>query len=704
MNIAILLPYKEDYSPKYAGAVSIHVSNLQKYSKFKNSTIVYGNTNKKKFLSSNFKNIKVNSSILFSNNKKYLEKFVELNSEYNPDIVEIHNRPSYVNIIKNNLKSKIILYFHNNPLTISGSRSKSDRIKLLDECEFIFFNSKWTQNQFFKDINSENYKSKFGVCFQSTKKIKINIKKKEKIISFVGKLNSAKGYDVFGQAVVKILNEFPDWKSVVVGDEPREKLIFLHKNLKIYNFKENSFVLNLLKKTSIFVACSRWEEPFGRSSLEASSLACATIITNKGGLSETTRHPIIIRKLDANILYNQIKKLIKNTKLRRKFQILNYKSFFLTHEFVSKIIDKVRTNILENLQVKKFNVSNNSKLKIIHVTNFNQRYFGRLQYNTGIRLNNGLIRLGHNVISLSDRDIINYSKSFKDPTGSKYLNNLIFETIHNFKPDLLILGHADKISNETLLEAKSKYRHLTIAQWFLDPLSRKGPDYQKNKIRILDKIKSMDATFTTTDPGSLDFKINNSFFIPNPCDKSLDNLKNFNHQPKNDVFYAISHGVHRGVLRSGKIDERETFIRNLRKKCKNIKFDTYGMFGKQPIWGQSFLKELSNSKMGLNLSRGKPIKYYSSDRLAQLMGNGLLTFIDQKTCYSDFFNNDEMIFYKNLEDLTEKIHKFKKDDKLRKKIAQRGNTKYHKYFNSDLVAKYIILKSMGLKTNFYWES
>ena len=89
-----------------------------------------------------------------------------------------------------------------------------------------------------------------------------------------------------------------------------------------------------------------------------------------------------------------------------------------------------------------------------------------MQYNTGIRLNNGLIRLGHNVISLSDRDIINYSKSFKDPTGSKYLNNLISETIHNFKPDLLILGHTDKISNETLLEQNQNI-NLTIAQWFL---------------------------------------------------------------------------------------------------------------------------------------------------------------------------------------------------------------------------------------------
>ena len=28
MKIAILLPYKEDYTPNFSGAVSIHVSNL----------------------------------------------------------------------------------------------------------------------------------------------------------------------------------------------------------------------------------------------------------------------------------------------------------------------------------------------------------------------------------------------------------------------------------------------------------------------------------------------------------------------------------------------------------------------------------------------------------------------------------------------------------------------------------------------------
>ena len=39
---------------------------------------------------------------------------------------------------------------------------------------------------------------------------------------------------------------------------------------------------------------------------------------------------------------------------------------------------------------------------------------------------------------------------------------------------------------------------------------------------------------------------------------------------------------------------------------------------------------------GFKPKQRKPVKYYSSDRIAQLMGNGLLTFIHEKTCFSDF--------------------------------------------------------------------
>jgi hypothetical protein len=101
--------------------------------------------------------------------------------------------------------------------------------------------------------------------------------------------------------------------------------------------------------------------------------------------------------------------------------------------------------------------------------------------------------------------------------------------------------------------------------------------------------------------------------------------------------------------------------------------------------------------MGLNLSRGKPIKYYSSDRIAQLIGNGLLTFIDEKTCLNDFFSNKEIIFYKNIDDLSYKLNKYKKDVKLGNKIAKAGKKKYFKYFNSDIISDYIISKTLDEK-------
>ncbi len=700
MKIAILLPYKEDFSPNFSGAVSIHVSNLYKYSKFKKNITIWGNTKRKKYLTKNYKNISINKRFLSSNNKKYLSKFIDLQKNNFPEVIEIHNRPNYVDEISDKLKSKIILYFHNNPLDISGSKSASERLQLLKKCDYIFFNSNWTKNQFFDQIKEENYISKFGICFQSTKKIKVNLKSKKNIITFVGKLNSAKGYDIFGQSIVRILDEFPDWKSVVVGDEPREKHIFKHKNLRLYSFKGNNFVLNLFKKTSISVACSRWDEPFGRTSLEACSLGCATIITNKGGLVETTKYPIVLNSLDPESLYALIKKLILKIKYRKHIQKLNYKSFFLTHEYVSNIIDKVRDKLLLK---SKFNIIKNSKLKILHITNFNYRYFGRLQYNTGIRINNGLIREGHNVLSISDRDLVSYTKTIRDPSGTKYLNKLVSNTIENFIPDIIILGHADRVQKEILIEAKNKFSNLKICQWFLDPLTKKGPDYLKNKMRILDKHSICDTNFITTSPDALDFKIHNSFYMPNPCDHSLDYLTNFKNTQDYDIFYAISHGVHRGNLRPGKTDERELFITKLKKKTLGVKFDTYGMFGIQPVWGNDFLNKLSNSKMALNLSRGKPVKYYSSDRIAQLMGNGLLTFIHKDTQYADFFSNDEMIFYNNIDDLSYKIKKYNKNDIEWRKIAKKGHKKYHKYFNSSLIARYIIDRSYGINSKYYWE-
>ncbi len=57
MKISILLPYKENFSPEYPGAVSLFVYETSKISKFKKNITVYGNTNYKKLFDLRYTNI-----------------------------------------------------------------------------------------------------------------------------------------------------------------------------------------------------------------------------------------------------------------------------------------------------------------------------------------------------------------------------------------------------------------------------------------------------------------------------------------------------------------------------------------------------------------------------------------------------------------------------------------------------------------------
>ena len=706
MKISILLPYKENYVSNNAGAVSLFVNDITKNSVYQKTTKIFGNTVYKKYLSNNYINLKFDKNIFLSSNNQYVNTFINHKETLNSDLIEVHNRPNYIKIIKKKYQNRLFLYFHNDPLQMSGSKTTQERVNLLNSTDKIIFNSEWSRSRFFIDLeNEKNQIKKTSVCFQSSSKVKINFKNKKNVITFIGKLNRAKGYDLFGDAIIKILDKYSNWKSNVYGDEPREKHIFNHKNLKVSGFKDNNFILNQLKTASISVICSRWEEPFGRTSLEAASRGSAVIISNRGGLPETAPHAIKLKTLSSENIFKEIEALILDKKRLLSLQKKNYQNFKLTHSYVAKILDRLRKIGFYEKSVSLFNIKKKIILKIIHTTNFNRRFNGRLHYNTGRRLNNGFVRLGHNVLTISDRDLIHESKNILDIHGRKQLQKNLIESSVNFKADCLILGHADSITNETLDYIKSKNKNLKICQWFLDPIGKQGPDYLKNNKRISDKIAFIDTTFLTSSPSALSKKIKNSFFMPNPSDESFETLKNYQHKCENDVFFAMSHGVHRGGLKKGKFDNREFFINKLKKLNKEINFDIYGMNNIQPIWGDNFIKAISKSSMGINLSRGEPVKYYSSDRIAQLLGNGLLTFIDKKTCFNDFLSKKEIVFYEDINDLSYKINKYKKDIKQARMIAKNGRNTYLKNFNSTIVADFILSKTFDYKSKnkFIWE-
>ncbi len=338
----------------------------------------------------------------------------------------------------------------------------------------------------------------------------------------------------------------------------------------------------------------------------------------------------------------------------------------------------------------------------MHISNFGERSDYRLaNINLASKISNGLIKENVQTINFSDR---NFSKL----NNFSSIDNKILRIVDNLRPNLVLLGHTNSLKVETLKNIKDKFSETRLAFWYEDSVNKKGPDFEKNRI-FIEKYKDyVDNYFVTTSVNNVDVSIpkNKLNYIPIPCSSFSENLnlsKISNHIY--DIFFAISHGVNRGNLKKNKIDSREEFVRNLVKKSINIDFNIFGFNNVEPIWGSRFNYELSKCRFGLNLSRGEPIKHYSSNRIASYAANGLPTLIDEKTQFSDFFTTNEMIFYRDTKDLIDKVNFYKKNERLRAKIGINGKNKYFKIFNNKIVGDYILSKTLGIKPSykFAWD-
>ncbi len=697
-KVLTILPYKENYTKFKAQAAAIWVYDFLKFSRYKKDTLVIGNTKGKKYLSKNYLNIDIDNlgSKFSSSTIRYCNKIIKKIKDIKYDLIEIHNRPLVFDYLKKNINKKYILYFHNDPLNMKGSVSKNERLNLLNKVDKIIFVSRWVQKRYFIGLD-QKLLNKTEVVYPSINKIK-NFPKKKKWITFVGKLNTSKGYDIYKGAILRILNEFKEWTALSIGDESRERPHIKHARHMEIGFRTHKSVLKILEKTQIAVVPSRWEEPFGRTALESGSRGCATIISNRGGLPETVSHCIKLEKLDDKNLYKKIKYLINNKKIRKKIQKDSFKDVLHIVKENSNLIDNIRDSLFFNINLK---IKKNN-LRIINIYNSGQKLNHRL-YNIslGKKFTNGFIRNGHDVLEVSDRDFIKQSRGLSFTSNNKKFQEYLVDTFKNYSPDLVFFGHTNNLEKNTIFKFKELNKDLVLSHWNEDPVMP-GLDYSKKNISNINQYSDLvDYNFITTHPSVLkkqgiDEKKFNFIFIP--VDKNIECFDVFKMKPVKDLFYAMSHGVNRGVLKKGKSDNRINFLNNLINKIENINYDFYGFENKDPIWGNEFYKSLINSKMGLNLSRGNPAKYYSSNRIASLVGNGLLTFVDKKTELDDFFNKNEIIFYNNIDDLADKIKFYKKNENERIRIAKNGKKKYFKMFNEQKITKFIIDKSFGKKS------
>ena len=668
---AIILPNKEKFSKNESGAASIFVKDSLKPKDYK-SYIIYGNSKndekkyKKIFVNANQKN-KLLSNYL------YIKKFISKFKNKNITLFEIHNRPEYViNLKKNFPTAKFIIFYHNDPTKLRGSKILSQRKFLNNNCTNVFL-SNYIKNCFYKDFST--YKKNNFILYPGVRTGNFKKMQKKKLIVFCGKLNESKGYDIFIKtaAIIKKNKKFKDWKFISIGSE-RRRIIKKNSYVKEFGQISNSKILKIYEKSSIAIAPSTWDEPLGRLPLEANSRGCFVISSNKGGLPESNPHGMIIDDIDEYKISKALSKLCFSSNLKKKQKICLDK-FKFDHEKFYNSLEKIRN---QKVRIK----------TILHIANFNYRNKKRLFYAFSYKINLGIFRNKIKLFSISDRDYLRENRGIFDLNGSLSLNKKIINTITKNNIDLIILGHTEKIFLSTFLKIREINPNIKIVKIFIDSISNEFLNFNKffYDHNFLNKI------FITSNPEELNKKYPDKFkYIQYPVDKKIDYLKSYIKKNKNiDVFYAVSHGINRGVLKKGRIDERDSFIKFLSTKLKKYKTFFPGYNNVQPIWGEDFYKTLMQSKICINYSRGKYKNLYSSDRISSLIGNGCFVLNENANKYYKIFNKKELINFKNKTDLVKKIIFFLKNEKARKSIAKNLYSKYHKLYSTKNTIKYIL--------------
>ncbi len=326
--------------------------------------------------------------------------------------------------------------------------------------------------------------------------------------------------------------------------------------------------------------------------------------------------------------------------------------------------------------------------RILLVGNFLVRHWGNGRTGIDMRFEAAALRMNCPVLTFSERDVARFLAplGFMRNIGARMMNDRLVRTVGNFRPDVVFISHCDYVTNETIERCRearpgAKFVHLNC-----DPVETKHCCDQ-----IARRTESCDAIFVTTAGEKLKTWTtgrNIVGFFPNPSDPAFETEDN---SAKTDFRYDLFFAG-RPALADAR---RELLDRLCAKLGRNVRFGLFGM-GRAPlVVGRDYEEAIAASKMGLSINRFENWKWYASDRVTHLMGNGVLAFQYDGNSMQDFFSEGETVYFHTPEELADKVSFYDSHDSERRRIAAAGRGKYHALFDARRVLSYLLETVLG---------
>lgn len=271
------------------------------------------------------------------------------------------------------------------------------------------------------------------------------------------------------------------------------------------------------------------------------------------------------------------------------------------------------------------------------------------------------------------------SRNYFQKKGHK----ILFSSLKKFKPEIILLGHVN-LSDEIIKNIKDICPDAKILAWYVDPP-------EMHRLERYKKLEEyIDILFMTTGGETLK-KLKSNFkkipkfaFFPNPTDESMDFYRSFdNDRYEYDVMYCGS---------DSRYKNRSSFLEKVIELTPSLRWFVAGSLGKPKVYGAKYYNILASTQFGINISKFSPNEFhlYSSDRISQLTGNGVLNFNQTFPGISKLFNSNEIIKFRDADDLASLLNYYHANQDEARKIAKAGFERAHRSYSAKRITKYLL--------------
>ena len=301
-RIDILLPSKERFGPRNAGAISGVVHDLITASQTPNLFHVFGHPVDAPFDDVAFTGIAPRQSWLYGSNlglaKAYLHTLTTLPA---PALIEVHSRCHVAaHIAAKRPDLRIALYLHNDPREMKGGRWATERKALLRSMSLIICISDYIRGCFLDGIDVPlELSNRVQTARNGVNRWLAAPAKKTKTVLLVGRIVPEKGVLECASALATVLIDKPEWRVVIAGAKRFENvgkgsyeeavsraLAPLGERAMMTGFLEQTEIRALQQEAEIIACPSLWQEPMGKTVIEALAAGSALLTTRRGGIPE----------------------------------------------------------------------------------------------------------------------------------------------------------------------------------------------------------------------------------------------------------------------------------------------------------------------------------------------------------------------------------------------------------------------------------